>query len=387
MLCGSNIPGKDSSDEIYYNNSQQTTAQHNYTKGLRNFHNLYVKKRLITGVAKEDDTLIDYAVGKGGDIPKWKQSRLKFVLGIDISKDNIVNQYDGVCVRYLNERKQSNILFDALFLSGNSGLNIRNGTAFSNVKEKAVADAVFGNAKLNSELGKSVTKSYGIGKQGFNISSCQFATHYFFENNTILHNFLRNLSECTKIDGFFIGTCFDGASVFEKLRHVENYSIYVDGTMIFDVQKKYSQTGFVSDETSIGYPISVFQESINKYATEYLVNFNYLSRLMENYGFKLLSNEEATKHGFPSGSGLFTELFYQMKREGSPSDMSEKEKEISFLNRYFIFRKIHDVNAEKVSKTMNIKENEGLVEAVKEALKTPVMFVKRLKHKVVLKSV
>jgi Tfp pilus assembly protein PilX len=189
------------------------------------------------------------------------------------------------------------------------------------------------------------------------------------------------------VDGFFIGTCFDGVSVFEKLKYVEHHSIMVDDTMIFDVQKKYSQTGFVGDETSVGYAINVYQESINKYAIEYLVHFHYLVRLMENYGFKLLTNTEANHHGFPSGSGLFSELFHQMKKEGTAMEMSEKEKEISFLNRYFIFRKIHDVNAEKVYRSITKTiDKEGIQEAVKEVLKTTPVYVKRLKHKVVLQS-
>jgi hypothetical protein len=76
-----------------------------------------------------------------------------------------------------------------------------------------------------------------------------------------------------------------------------------------------------------------------------------------------------------------------MKKEGTAMDMSEKEKEISFLNRYFIFRKIHDVNAEKVYRSITKTiDKEGIQEAVKEVLKTTPVYVKRLKHKVVLKG-
>ena len=35
---------------------------------------------------------------------------------------------------------------------------------------------------------------------------------------------------------------------------------------------------------SLGYAIGVYQESINKTFKEYLVNFNYFVRMMENYG-------------------------------------------------------------------------------------------------------
>ena len=41
---------------------------------------------------KKGNTLIDYAVGKGGDFPKWIEAGLSFVFGIDISKDNIENR-------------------------------------------------------------------------------------------------------------------------------------------------------------------------------------------------------------------------------------------------------------------------------------------------------
>jgi hypothetical protein len=390
MLRGNGIPREDMGDEVYYNKSQ---TDNNHTLGLRNFHNLYVKKRLIMGVSKPDDILIDYAVGKGGDISKWKQARIRFILGIDVSTDNIYNQNDGVCARYLNERKQTKRMFDAIFLPGNSSLNIKDGSAFFKDNERAVANAIFGSAKQNTELGKAVSRNYGIAHKGFNVSSCQFAIHYMFENKTVLHSFLRNVAECTKVDGYFIGTCYDGQTVFNKLKKTENYSIYVNNKMILDIQKKYKQTGFPDDETSIGYPINVYQESINKYATEFLVNFDYLMRLMVDYGFTLISVEEAKTMGFLAGSGLFEDLFKQMGKDksyGEAPNMTREEKEISFLNRYFIFRKIHNVNADKVFKAIKasdaIEDKEEFEEAVRDALKKPVMFVKKLKRTVLLKK-
>jgi hypothetical protein len=396
MLSGIDIPSEDNSDEVYYNKRHD---DNNYTEGLRNFHNLYVKKRLLTGVSKPEDTLIDYAVGKGGDISKWKQSKIKFVFGIDVAPDNIYNQKDGVCARYLSERSSTRNLFSGIFLQGNSGLNIKDGSAFVNSKDKAIANAIVGNSKMNSELGKAVTLNHGIGSSGFNVSSCQFAIHYFFENKTTLHNFLRNVSENTKLNGYFVGTCYDGQTVFNKLKDNGDYSIYVDDKMIFNIQKKYNETGFVDDERSLGYAINVFQESINKYSVEYLVNFEYLKRLMEDYGFILIESEEANALGFKSGSGLFGEMFKQMIDERNnhlyreAPYMSNKEKEISFLNRYFIFRKNSSVDSKKVSRIIKvenaadedeIKDKEGFEKEVRKALDQPIMFVKKLKKKIVL---
>ena len=371
IVTGLGIPGADTTDDVYYNKSKDERIS--YTRALRNFHNLYVKRKLIEGVGKRGDTLIDYAVGKAGDMSKWKFAGLKFVFGVDVSKDNIYNQNDGACARYLNERRNNKHMFDALFLPGNSSANLRNGDAFFTDKERAIADAVFGKGSRDAtKLATAVYRHYGIGEKGFNVSSCQFALHYFFETGKTLDNFLRNISECTQPGGYFIATCYDGRTVFEMLRKKdkgEGISIYGNEgkDKIFEIQKMYDETGFADDETSIGYPINVFQESINNYAVEYLVNYEFFRRSMENYGFSLATDEEARSYGFLRGSGMFDELFKSMKLETDKNPasrkwyenavmMTEEEKRISFLNRYFIFKKAHNVNTDKVSKIVAIAE-------------------------------
>lgn len=359
ISTGLGIPEEVEDDDVYYNRLNSESS----TRSLRNFHNLYVKKRLILGVSSRKDTLIDYAVGKAGDLSKWIQAKLGFVFGVDISKDNIHNHLDGACARYLKERKIHAIMPRALFVHGNSGLNIRNGEAFSTEKDKMIAKAVFGNgAKDRKVLGEGVYKNYGIAQDGFNVSSCQFALHYFFESASTLHSFLRNLAECTKIGGYFIGTCYDGETVFKLLREKrtdEGVSIMKGGKKIYEIVKMYNETGFPDDEMSLGYRIRVFQETINKAFVEYLVNFNYLTQIMDDYGFVLVPKGEATQMGFPSSSGLFNELYMQMENEvlrspnkkteyGDAHEMSPEEKQISFLNRYFIFKKVRSVNPDAV---------------------------------------
>ena len=77
IISGLNIPYQIGDDDIYYNKIETKT---NYTKGLRDFHNLFVKNLLIKSVSIPGDILIDYAVGK--DLPKWIGSKLSFILGI-----------------------------------------------------------------------------------------------------------------------------------------------------------------------------------------------------------------------------------------------------------------------------------------------------------------
>ncbi len=382
MRTGQDIPDADATDDVYYNKGKND--QVSYTRALRNFHNLFVKRKLIEGVSRTNaagkKTLIDYAVGKAGDLSKWKYAGLRFVFGIDVSKDNIFNQLNGACARYLSEKSKTPRLFDAIFLPGNSGLNIRDGTAFFSPKEAAISDAVFGRgSKDSTKMGTAVYRNYGIGEKGFNVSSCQFALHYFFENGTVFHNFLRNLSECTAAGGHFIATCYDGATVFRMLQNKTNEAIYVNGgkDKIFEIQKMYDFTGFPDDETSLGYAINVYQESINKYAVEYLVNYEFFIRSMENYGFVLVSDEEARDFGFEKGSAMFGTLFSMMEKELARNPaaknwyedavrMTPEEKRISFLNRYYIFKKTHNVNASKVEKIVAISEAEVEKELLKE---------------------
>ena len=230
-------------------------------------------------------------------------------------------------------------------------------------KGKEIVRALFNDGpKDASILGAGVYRQYGKAVDGFNISSCQFALHYFFENIEKLNQFLKNVSECTKVDGYFIGSCYDGATMFHALRSVEkgkSIGLMMDDEKIWEVTKEYSQTTYDPDISCVGYAIDVYQDSINKTIKEYLVNFTYFTELMRGYGFELLKRDEAVKLGLPNSSGMFSELFAVMESEiqqdarqksryGSAPMMTAKEKQISFYNRYFVFKKIASVDVEDV---------------------------------------
>jgi DNA polymerase elongation subunit (family B) len=113
----------------------------------------------------------------------------------------------------------------------------------------------------------------------------------------------------------------------------------------------------------------VYQESINKYFDEFLVNYDYLDRAMENYGFTHLTAEECKSLGLPKSSGLFSELYDNMVRDveknkklandyGKAIGMNVFEKKISFLNRYFVYKKVRNVDASRVQLEGEEEEDE-----------------------------
>tara|TARA_B110000285_G_C15142673_1_gene632090 strand:- start:7890 stop:11294 length:3405 start_codon:yes stop_codon:yes gene_type:complete len=360
LSSGDNIPDNISAEDdgVYYNRKGDRSVGKN-TICMRNFHNKYVKQKLIMNIAKRGNTLIDLAVGQGGDLTKWIDAKLDFVFGVDISPDNIENMSDGACTRYLNKRKELKVMPKALFVNGNSGKNLKRGDALFTEKDKLITNAVFGSGPKDvSVLGKGVFNQYGKGSQGFDICSCQFALHYFFEDKDKLSAFVTNVCETTKLNGYFIGTCYDGKKIFNSLRSKkqgESMILMNKDVKVWEINKLYGHEDFKNDITSLGYDIEVYQESINKPAIEYLVNFDYFQIVMERFGFAILTPQECREVGLPHSMGSFEELFVNMNNEimrnkkiekeyGCAKNMTTYEKQISFYNNYFVFKKIHEVD-------------------------------------------
>jgi hypothetical protein len=276
-------------------------------------------------------------------------------------------------------------------------------------KAKQITLSVFGKGpKEASKIGPGVARQYGKGVDGFNVSSCQFALHYFFENPDTLKGFVKNIAECTKLNGYFIGTAYDGKTIFNDLRKVptgDSIKIVEDEKKIWEIIKRYHAETFEDDSSCIGYRIDVFQESINQIIPEYLINFDYLNRIMSAYGFEIISREEANEFGLPEGTGMFSELFlnmldeikknkFKIKDYGDAHMMTSNEKRISFLNRYFVYKKIRIVNTDKVelelgeyydsAAELNAKESKHAVKVAEETTMQIAPKIRKLSKKLLL---
>jgi len=182
----------------------------------------------------------------------------------------------------------------------------------------------------------------------------------------------------------------------KKTKTGESIKIVEDGRKIWEITKGYGGDTFDDDSSSIGYRIDVYQESINQTISEYLVNFDYFNRVMSAYGFEIISREEAKDLGLPEGSGLFSELFLNMLDEISKNKFKAKdydqapfmtapERKISFLNRYFVYKKIRTVNTENVELELGEYQETAILrnaEDTKHAQNVAKEEVKKLKPKV-----
>lgn len=353
-------------EDVYYSAKQKSDL----TRSMRKFHNIVVKQSLLrVGSMLSIPTLLDVAVGKGGDLNKWIDAGYDTVIGVDISKDNINNPLDGACVRYLRKQQRNSYnekIPESLFFQANSSLNLKNGDAFYDDTERNYMQMLYGGKPTNDETPKRVKKMGGMFKDGFGVTSCMFALHYFFQNAETLKRFLTNIAENTVKDGLFIGCCFDGEKVFNLLRNKqkgESYTLQHNGELITRITKKYGQTSFDENSLSLGMPISVYQESIGTETTEYLVHYGYLKKVMSLFGFEALNDESMTSM-LPRGNreipsvGNFANLSYL--NEKMNIRMSGYERELSYLNSYFVFVKKSNVDIG----TIGVLDDVGMIDTM-----------------------
>lgn len=143
---------------------------------LRNFHNT-IKRLLIQRFAKEAPRLLDLCCGRGGDIIKWHHAGVKYVKGLDISEGEIQEA-----------RKRFE---EQIQLAGKKGL------------------------KLNAEFEakEDLGEKEWIDKEQYDVITCMFALHYFFESQHSFERFLKNVALNLKPGGIFLGTIPSGNSV------------------------------------------------------------------------------------------------------------------------------------------------------------------------------
>ena len=344
-------------EDQYYANNKPREESENYH--MNTFHNQWVKKHHLLKRYYGKDSLLDLGCGRGGDIFKWLSAGYKTVVGLDLFEDNISNPHDGAYARLLDIKSNSrnnNSAYDPkthkyMFLPFNVAekINEQSISAMPNRDNRDIALHLWGLKEMKAL--PALQGLFGVAANKFDIVSCQFAVHYFFENDFTLDAFCYNVFKHLKPGGLFMGTCFDGQSIADLLADVEEGDV-VSGkhknSLSWAIIKKFKK--YIPNKT--GQSISVYVQTINQYITEYLVDYEFLRDQLAKYGIRPLTNDECLKHGFKASTGMFSELFNELKdhvannmvyneknRLAACLNMTETEQKFSFLNRWFVFTK------------------------------------------------
>jgi mRNA (guanine-N7-)-methyltransferase len=285
---------------------------------LRDLHN-WIKRSLINFAAKKDASLLDIAVGRGGDIDKWDKAGIKKVFGFDINSESI-NSADPF----------------------NPGARYRL-AHFNKLKTKVefeVGNAMRPTIPLLNAIDSFNTK--------YDIVSCQFAMHYFFAQRSDLDIVLTLVKKYLEKDGYFIGTILDSTKVRELMKgHKE-----VDKTLFrISVPKAFKKDKFgnkyffeIKDTVDEGMYFNTTGKS-----EEYLVDKEEFVKIMNQYGFSPVNLNIFEKYKNDNGKETMTRLFEpfipfeKIVKFWTPKDASRKmtpeELELNSLYTTFIFKK------------------------------------------------
>ena len=294
----------------------------------QDFHNHYIKYQLLyfssptyineftTGFHGK---ILDLCCGNGADFNKIEKAKYEEVVGMDIDYNNIKQAQERYKSKAVKRPK-------AYYVRGDSGKLI-----FPN------------QASGFTEADKVYTKKFIPTKYIFDTVSMQFCFHYFFENEITMRTVIQNINDNLKIGGFVIGTTFDGSRIYDKLKSVNSISGKKGTELLWKIDKKYTGNfSFTSKKANFGKQIDVLVKTIGNVWPEYLVNFNYLDKIMEDYGFiKIFVKPfEEYYNELMEGKNLMNLSDKDLEQHiDKVKRMSDAEKEFSFFSSAFMYKK------------------------------------------------
>ena len=251
----------------------QVQRKQSYFFQMRTFHN-QIKRQLYDTYTNNINNLLEICVGSSGDLNKWVSNKIKNVVGYDI---NSVSIKEG-------ERRVK----DIKGYTPNISLSVKD---------------------LSVEIIK--------GNQEFDVVSCMFALHYFFESEQTFNTVIESIKNNLKPNGIFICILFDGELVKRRLTLSFNDQDHFNIKLIETLNTPFGNTINVSIKDNSETNTNANYDPSN----EYLVDYADLITLMKFNGFDLLESK------------LFNTYNY------SKFKLTETQKDISFLNRMYVFVK------------------------------------------------
>eukprot|EP00192_Tetraselmis_astigmatica_P011523 CAMPEP_0117693476 /NCGR_PEP_ID=MMETSP0804-20121206/26897_1 /TAXON_ID=1074897 /ORGANISM="Tetraselmis astigmatica, Strain CCMP880" /LENGTH=374 /DNA_ID=CAMNT_0005507025 /DNA_START=305 /DNA_END=1427 /DNA_ORIENTATION=- len=269
---------------------------------LKKFHNS-IKRTLIRRFAYGADRLLDLACGRGGDLQKWLDAKVKFVKGIDLSPGEIEEakrRYHELCQKKRRNPIQTFVEFED-------------------------------------------TEQLGLGEwqepEPFDAVTCMFAIHYFFVSEAALKNMLGNVARNLKNGGYFFGTCPDGKGILTLLNQTKQWISGVC-TIYARWQGKYECFGSaysmaIADTVTEGHEVAGVK---GKGSFEYLVFRNVLEGVAAQFNLYPVKD-----YGDPEMASLFSENDkHQLFKHFNPSypNSDPDLEKASAVNVAFCFQKL-----------------------------------------------
>jgi hypothetical protein len=305
---------------------------------MRNFND-YIKRSLLRkSILTPGSMICDMAMANGADIGKWIAANVGFAFGCDVQAAAINSPEDGAYRRLLDKMVE---------LGGRTNVPVM---AFA--QADAARRLITGEAAMTPEDAGVLTEALGPtgpAPNGFDVTSCMYAIHYMFRDEATLQGFLTNLADLVKVGGYFVGCGRDGDAVARLLASAgpdQNSVVGADGrTEAWMLTKRYG-TGIGASmppsAAGLGLAVDVEFVAAGETSTEYLMSWPYLQARLAECGLELLTAEELALLGLSASTQMFSETWTQAEAGGDVFAMTDAIKRLSFLNRWFIFKRRSD---------------------------------------------
>jgi SAM-dependent methyltransferase len=339
-------------DDVYY--ARDIHTRHMLSNNMLYFHTHGIKKKLYNW-SRRRDALLELACGMAGDLPRWRECGYRFVLGVDSVRDNITNPSNGSYAQMLRQKREVAFLDqdgvektmypDHVFVVGDCSYPLYNGEAANTLDEESrTVLQILYNTRRGQLPAFHLKNVAGKAAAGFDVVSCMFAIHYFFENKDTLHGFMNNVAQNLRPGGVFIATFMDGEAVDALLAGKQRGEAVegrkLDGAVpVWAIVRDYDKLGSTIED-GLGKRVGVYLENTRKVIPEYLVNLEVLAQAAEQFGLEMADTALFSR--------TFAELLETMPPEAERKQLHEAvlalkddpiQTQFSFLNRWVVFRK------------------------------------------------
>ena len=223
----------------------------------------YIKGMLINTIDSKNSVL-DISSGKGQDLFRYIKLGIKSLTVSDVDKTAIVQLLRRWTDMYRDHNYRDRV--------------------------ETTLKAIVMNVNDKADDNVRLIRSYDI--DTYDNIVCNLAVHYFMESADTVDNFAKLCSMMTTPGSKLIITCMFGHRVFDQLKRGD-FILAENGTVKYSIMKKYSD----SSMALFGQKIAVkLPFSKGEHIDEYLVNTEYLSNVLNTYGFMKLKEETTDIH-------------------------------------------------------------------------------------------
>lgn len=328
-------PVANSNEESTINDEAYYQFQSDAGRNMRRFHNsikdtlisyFSPKKELGTPTPKRQ-SILDIGVGRGGDIHKMWNARVKELIGIDPDENGLFKAADCAKNRYRDALSKHPGYPPMTFIQADASI------PFYHLEGQHTRFPY-----MTAENKSALKKVFGSSKTRFQGINAQFMIHYLFTEHG-MSGLCKNIERFLCEDGIMLVTCFNADRIIKFLDGKQERSVmYIDNNGEEQPFFTIRSISIDSSKPGLDQAIDVFVSlymSPGTFYTEYLV---YPETLVDELGKRsdMVLIDRCSFESFLSVSELYSgENFFDV----SNSELDRASKELTNLYEIYIFQK------------------------------------------------